>query len=189
VYDGPANILNIIQKSESCDFDDESYMVQYFSDDEFDEDEPYVVDLLLQLRCGFDNKPNMAQLGKNPLNHFGNIFFCCFYKRLYTFLRQTNENSRFRWHSGGLFPSNLAWFLVTCLMLPAVTSSIFFTTMQNLDPSVFADTNADPDTDLYLDANADFELFYLKVISMLIQGKHSLSRIFSYSKLEIETSN
>uniref|UniRef100_M1DJB5 Uncharacterized protein n=1 Tax=Solanum tuberosum TaxID=4113 RepID=M1DJB5_SOLTU len=74
--------------------------------------------------------------------------------------------------------SNLAWFLVTGLMLPLVISRMFSSAMKNLDPSVFADTdtnsdldaNADADRDANpdLDADADFELIFLKVISAFL---------------------
>uniref|UniRef100_M1DSJ8 Uncharacterized protein n=1 Tax=Solanum tuberosum TaxID=4113 RepID=M1DSJ8_SOLTU len=75
-------------------------------------------------------------------------------------------------------PSNLSWFLVIGLMLSAVTLMMFLTSMQNLDPSVFADANENPDADAdfdadadtdvdpYLDADADFELIFLEAISM-----------------------
>uniref|UniRef100_M1DL89 Cell wall surface anchored protein n=1 Tax=Solanum tuberosum TaxID=4113 RepID=M1DL89_SOLTU len=95
-------------------------------------------------------------------------------------------------------PSNLAWFLVIGPTLPVVTLRMFSTSMQNLDLSVFADTDAntdfdvdadfnadgdfDPDADMDvdpdldadtdvdpdLDANVDFELIYLKVISVFL---------------------
>uniref|UniRef100_M1DK66 Uncharacterized protein n=1 Tax=Solanum tuberosum TaxID=4113 RepID=M1DK66_SOLTU len=51
--------------------------------------------------------------------------------------------------------SSLAWFFVIGLILPAVTSRMFSTAMQNLDPSDFADADANPDVDT--DANADFD--------------------------------
>ena len=54
-------------------------------------------------------------------------------------------------------PSNLAWFLVIGPMLPAVTSRMFSTSMQNIDPSVFADTDANTDADADFDADAYFD--------------------------------
>ncbi|KAG5610464.1 hypothetical protein H5410_021745 [Solanum commersonii] len=72
-------------------------------------------------------------------------------------------------------PSNLAWFLVIGLILPTVTSRMFSTMMQNLDPSIFADVDADanPDTDKDVDANFDayayFELIFLEAISITIE--------------------
>uniref|UniRef100_M1BBI3 Uncharacterized protein n=1 Tax=Solanum tuberosum TaxID=4113 RepID=M1BBI3_SOLTU len=70
------------------------------------------------------------------------------------------------------YRSNLAWFLVTGLMLPVVISMMFSSVMQNLDPTVFVDADANPDADtdadLDLDADADFELIFLKVISTFL---------------------
>ncbi|KAG5596016.1 hypothetical protein H5410_037248 [Solanum commersonii] len=92
------------------------------------------------------------------------------------------------------YPNNLAWFLVIGPMLPVVTSRMFSTSMQNLDPSVFADADAntyadadfnadadgnfdpdadtdvdldaDTDVDPNLDANTNFELIFLQIISI-----------------------
>lgn len=40
--------------------------------------------------------------------------------------------------------------------------------MKNLDPTVFADADADRDADQSLDADANFELIFLKVISVFL---------------------
>ena len=71
--------------------------------------------------------------------------------------------------------NNLAWFLVIGLMFLEVTSRMFFQAMQSLNSSVFADVDAYANTDANLDfdadatdAYADFELIFLKVISVLL---------------------
>ncbi|KAH0712602.1 hypothetical protein KY289_008561 [Solanum tuberosum] len=55
-------------------------------------------------------------------------------------------------------PNNLAWFLVIGPMLPVVTLRMFSTSMQNLDPSVFADADANTDANTDFDVDADFNV-------------------------------
>lgn len=115
------------------------------------------------------------KLWNNPLDRFSDVFFCGFCTRLYTILYEPKTIANLDDTSEVCCSRNLAWFLVTSLLLPVVTSRMFSTIMKNLDPSIFGDAdsdanaNADTDADLDLDANADFELIFLKFISVFLK--------------------
>lgn len=56
------------------------------------------------------------------------------------------------------FPGNLSLLLVIGPMFFVVTSRVFSTTMQNLDPSVFKEADTNSDVDVYFNANADTDV-------------------------------
>lgn len=111
-------------------------------------------------------------MGKNPFDHFGDVFFCRFSGDFTHFGDKPktivdSNNTR-----AACYPSNLAWFLMIGLIFPTVTSRMFSTVMQNfnlpifMDAGPYMDADVDTDVDIHLEADAYFELIFLEVNSL-----------------------